>query len=466
MSDEESYSFEARSPTQRRSPLLFQRRAAARPSEPHRPLPPRPDAVDLDALGDDWPRLARRLGLHHLDRLAPTLAPSDEPLPAPEVFARAEYMWLGEGRDALMVAAPRGEKRAASADLLARHPHLATRFAIAAPHEIRRALIERHAGALERFACRALMERDRRLSAAGTPDPGQLAILLLGFGLWAVASCDLYAPIVAIWTLVFLGIGLFRTWIADAPPIVPQHPSLADEDLPRFAVLVPVYREATVIPALVAALRRLDYPADRLDLRLILEEDDEETCRAAEEAVRGTPVERVVVPPSRPRAKPKALNFALATVDAEFVSVFDAEDRPAPDQLRRAAAAFRAGGDDLAVVQAALEIDHVESDRPWLVRQFEIEYAMLFHGLLPWLSEKGLFLPLGGTSNHFRRAALETVGAWDPHNVTEDIDIAVRISRAGLRTEVIASRTGEEAPNHWRAWRAQRVRWLKGWLRL
>lgn len=419
---------------------------------------------DLDAYGDDWPRLAARWSVPLLARIVLPVEPAECDPPAPEVFARAESLLFGEGGDAILVAAPRGEKRVATAEILARHPDLVRRVAVAPPREIRRALIEAHAAGLARGACRALLDRDPHLSAVGTPRPSQLVLVSLGIGAWIVASFDLYTPVVVVWTLFFLGVGLFRAWIAEGLPTPETRPPVAEADLPSFAVLVPVYREAAVIPDLVAALLRLDYPADRLALRLVVEGDDAETCAAAEIAVRGTAVDVVVVPPCRPRTKPKALNFALATVDADIISVFDAEDRPDPCQLRRAAAAFAAGDESLAVVQAALEIDHAESDRPWLVRQFEIEYAVLFHGLLPWLSHNRLFLPLGGTSNHFRRAVLDRVGAWDPHNVTEDVDIAVRLARAGLTSAMIPSWTSEEAPTRWVAWRAQRVRWLKGWL--
>ena len=316
---------------------------------------------------------------------------------------------------------------------------------------------------LTRRAVRAVLDRDPAQSAASA-GPARLVALAVPIVVWTITLFGLFTPAIAAWTALFLAIGVFRAVIADHRPATRPPPAVADADLPTYAVLVPIYREAGVVPDLVAALRRLDYPADRLEIRLVVEADDHDTRAAAEAAVAGTDLDVIAVPPSRPRTKPKALNFALATVGAEHVTIYDAEDRPDPDQLRLAVAAFRAGPPDLAVVQAALEIDHHPSDRPWLVRQFEIEYAMLFHGLLPWLGDRGLFLPLGGTSNHFRRAALDAVGGWDPHNVTEDADIAVRLARRGWRAGVIASATREEAPNRWRPWSAQRTRWLKGWM--
>jgi cellulose synthase/poly-beta-1,6-N-acetylglucosamine synthase-like glycosyltransferase len=317
---------------------------------------------------------------------------------------------------------------------------------------------------LGRRAVRAILDRDPRASAAHALTFGRMAFVALVVIAWAAAAAGLSTGLLILWTILFLGIGVIRARIADTLVEPVEAPPLAEAELPRFAVLVPLHREAEVVADLVGELGRLDYPADRLDLRLVVEGDDAETVAAAEAATAGTRVELIVVPPSEPRTKPKALDFALACVDAPFVSVYDAEDRPDPDQLRKAAAAFARGGADLAVVQAALEIDHADHHRPWLVRQFELEYAMLFHGLLPWLAERGLFLPLGGTSNHFRRAALAEIGGWDPHNVTEDADVAVRLMRRGLKAAVIPSATREEAPLDLARWQAQRVRWLKGWM--
>lgn len=74
-------------------------------------------------------------------------------------------------------------------------------------------------------------------------------------------------------------------------------------------------------------------------------------------------------------------------------------------------------------------------------------------------------IPLGGTSNHFPRRALEEIGGWDAYNVTEDADLGLRLARFGWRVEVLASTTWEEAPHRYRDWLGQRTRWLKGWIR-
>jgi cellulose synthase/poly-beta-1,6-N-acetylglucosamine synthase-like glycosyltransferase len=95
---------------------------------------------------------------------------------------------------------------------------------------------------------------------------------------------------------------------------------------------------------------------------------------------------------------------------------------------------------------------------------FTAEYAAQFDVLLPCLAAFRLPLPLGGSSNHFRTAALRAVGGWDPHNVTEDADLGIRLARFGYRSSMIASSTHEEAPADVRRWLYQRTRWFKGWM--
>jgi cellulose synthase/poly-beta-1,6-N-acetylglucosamine synthase-like glycosyltransferase len=230
---------------------------------------------------------------------------------------------------------------------------------------------------------------------------------------------------------------------------------------PTYTILCPLYREAWVTRDLVAALNALDYPSEALDIKLLVEGDDEETLKAALLAASGARhIEVVVIPPANPRTKPKALNAGLARARGEFVTVYDAEDRPHPQQLRAALAAFEEGGERLACVQAPLAIDN--ADVNWIARQFAAEYAIQFREMLPWLARLNLPLPLGGSSNHFRAEALRASGGWDPYNVTEDADLGYRLARDGWRAGFIGPPTYEEAPITLGAWLNQRTRWIKG----
>jgi cellulose synthase/poly-beta-1,6-N-acetylglucosamine synthase-like glycosyltransferase len=245
--------------------------------------------------------------------------------------------------------------------------------------------------------------------------------------------------------------------------VSPEEVAALDEaTLPPYTVLVPAYREASVLPILTRALSEIDYPKDRLEVKLLLEADDEETIAAARQSHLPNYIDIVVVPPSEPRTKPKACNYGLLQSRGEYVVIFDAEDAPEPDQLKKVIAAFRQVPEDIACIQAKLSYFNAEQNI--LTRWFTAEYAMWFDVLLPALTTHRMPIPLGGTSNHFRADVLRRVGMWDPHNVAEDADLGIRLHKLGFRTAVVDSTTYEEANSEFVNWVRQRSRWTKGYM--
>ena len=238
--------------------------------------------------------------------------------------------------------------------------------------------------------------------------------------------------------------------------------SIDDSTVPMYTILIPARDEANVLGVLKEALSRMDYPKDRLDVKLLLEEDDEDTIAAARKANLPSFMEIVIVPPEDPRTKPKALNFGLQRARGEFITIYDAEDVPEPTQLKKALLAFRQSDANLACVQAKLSYFNIEQNV--LTRWFTSEYGVWFNLLLPALHAASLPIPLGGTSNHFRTEILRKIGAWDPYNVTEDADLGIRLNKAGYRTTVMDSFTYEEANSEFVNWIRQRSRWIKGYL--
>jgi glycosyltransferase involved in cell wall biosynthesis len=327
----------------------------------------------------------------------------------------------------------------------------------------------RHAVELADQAVFGLARRFPELSAQRviTRAQGRVLCVLIAAALVALVCAPLVAArtAAALLSLAFAASGVFRVALAllarRRPPVAPA----TQTGLPSYSILVPLYREARVLPGLLEGLAALDYPARLLDIKLVLEEDDAQTLAAAR-ALCGrpgaVPFEVIIVPPVGPRTKPKAANYALAFARGEYLVVYDAEDRPEPDQLRKAVAAFRAGPRSTACLQARLNF--YNADHNWLTRMFALDYALWFDTLLPGLDRIGVPMPLGGTSNHFRTAVLRDIGGWDAFNVTEDADIGIRLSQMGYRVSMLDSTTFEEAPITLGAWLRQRSRWLKGYM--
>ncbi|MDG4649330.1 glycosyltransferase family 2 protein [Roseibacterium sp. SDUM158017] len=257
-------------------------------------------------------------------------------------------------------------------------------------------------------------------------------------------------------------VAMLRSPAKHAPPT--PGPDIAPHLLrpPMVSILVPLYREAEIAHRLVANLSRLRYAPERLDVLLLIEEDDHVTA----EAIRAAPLppwmRAIIVPEGHPRTKPRALNYALAFARGDIVGIYDAEDRPDPNQIAHVVRRFDEVGQNVACLQGRL--DYYNAGHNLMSRLFTIEYASWFRVILPGVERLGLVVPLGGTTLFLRRDALEKVGGWDAHNVTEDAELGLRLARAGYRTELVDTTTFEEANAAVMPWVRQRSRWLKGYL--
>ena len=233
-------------------------------------------------------------------------------------------------------------------------------------------------------------------------------------------------------------------------------------DWPIYSIIVPMYKEPETVPQMVAGLKAMDYPQDRMDVQLLLEADDTLTLDAAR-AEHLPPTFRITeIPPSFPRTKPKACNIGLHLAKGKYLVIYDAEDRPETDQLKKAVLAFDHSPEHVVCIQSCLNYYNPRFNL--LTRWFAAEYSAWFDLCLPGLAALRTVIPLGGTSNHFKTQVLRDLMGWDAYNVTEDCDLGVRLTRAGYETRMVQTTTWEEACCDPHFWIRQRTRWQKGYI--
>lgn len=304
-----------------------------------------------------------------------------------------------------------------------------------------------------------------------TRDEGRLGRILLALmgalalGLWlapvlVLAAVSLLTVLTLLATTLLKALAFRRTLRDSHEPPLPRPDAQMNGKWPVISVMVPMFREEDIADRLVGRLARLSYPRELTDVLLVVEETDLVT-RQALKGVKLPFWMRVVTVPDGPiRTKPRALNYALNFCRGEIIGVWDAEDRPEPDQLHRVARHLHFAPAQVACVQGALDFYNPRTN--WLARCFTLEYSAWFRGVLPGIARMGLVVPLGGTTFFIRRTALAEAGGWDAWNVTEDADLGVRLARLGYRTEIVATTTHEEANCRPIPWVKQRSRWLKG----
>lgn len=343
-------------------------------------------------------------------------------------------------------------------------------MAIAPEHDIQDALIETNRNTLieraetrtpEHESCRKWdPKRLLRLTTAGV-------LTFLAFFLLAPSASFTVLSAAAVLTLLMNTALKLATSISQIRPFLrraaqPEHilrPTTMFR-LPVVSVMVPLFKEREVAGHLIRRLERLNYPKELLDICLVVEEDDPTTRDTLERTKLPKWVRVIKVPKGNVRTKPRAMNFALDFCRGSIIGVYDAEDAPHPDQIHRIVRRFHERGAQVACLQGLL--DYYNPRTNWLSRCFTIEYNIWFRVFLPGLEKLGFAVPLGGTTLFFRRAALEKLGGWDAHNVTEDADLGIRLARHGYRTEIVHTATEEEANCRFVPWVKQRSRWLKG----
>ncbi|AKN31735.1 glycosyl transferase [Clostridium carboxidivorans P7] len=238
--------------------------------------------------------------------------------------------------------------------------------------------------------------------------------------------------------------------------------AIDEKELPTYTILIPVYKEKEVIKTLIKNIENIDYPKYKLDVCILLEEDDDETISTVKAMKLPEYYSMIIVPKNTPKTKPKACNYGLIRARGKYVVIYDAEDRPESDQLKKVYLSFKKLPKNYVCIQSKL--NYFNSDQNFLTRLFTQEYSMWFELLLVGIMQIKTPIPLGGTSNHFKIEFLKEVGAWDPFNVTEDADLGVRLFKKGYNTAVVDSRTWEEANSDLSNWIRQRSRWIKGYM--
>ncbi len=302
---------------------------------------------------------------------------------------------------------------------------------------------------------------DQNLSAKSINYKKSFSIFTIIFFVYMILAKNTFAVVNSIIYLAqnVLKAILFHKGLAN---VTAYHNPEINDTLPIYSILVPLYKEEKKVSSILNALQNLNYPKERLDIKLILEEDDEITLNAISNITLDKHIGLIRVPYFLPRTKPKALNYAMPFVTGQYLTVYDAEDEPDPDQLLKALDSFDRLPNDYVCLQSKLNFYNAKENI--LTALFSIEYSIWFEYLLKGLDLLGLPMTLGGTSNHFKVDKLREIGAWDAYNVTEDADLGIRLYLRGYKVSMINSTTMEEAPNNLKDWMMQRSRWIKGFI--
>lgn len=277
-----------------------------------------------------------------------------------------------------------------------------------------------------------------RIVATLNPDALIVSLLLLAAEAWGVLNLLFFA---------------FMTWNIRVRPRFELREGL------KVDVYVTTYDEPLeVLEATLTGCQRIRYPHTTYVL--------DDGRRPEVEALASRLGCRYLTRPDNRHGKAGNINAALPRTDGELIAFLDADMIPQPDFLHQTLGYFI--DDRVALVQCPQEFYNFDS----------LQHVATGNGSLPW-HEQSLFFRViqpgknrwnaafwCGSPSVVRRVALESVGGV-AHSITEDILTSLRLHAQGWRTvyhdQVVAYGI---APQTYRAFMLQRLRWAQGALRI
>jgi cellulose synthase/poly-beta-1,6-N-acetylglucosamine synthase-like glycosyltransferase len=249
----------------------------------------------------------------------------------------------------------------------------------------------------------------------------------VGFGLFLLAGFN------------FAYLLIYRVFqILGKPKPQPRKKEPEPSKYNSFTVLIPLKREGKVIYQTFDAISELDYPVDKIQVLILVEDNDQFTLDYISNYVLPAHFKLVTIPSIPPFTKGRALNEGLRQARNDYVTVFDAESRPQSDQLKVVNQEINASSRDTCY-QAVIRISNKNENL--LTNYFAAEYYEWFENHLSKINQKGYGFGLGGNSFYIRKGILSEIGAWDAYNVTEDAELSARIINSGINMKLEASRS-------------------------
>lgn len=226
--------------------------------------------------------------------------------------------------------------------------------------------------------------------------------------------------------------------------------------LPRVSILVPARNEADSIARTVRSLKALDYPKGRCEVIVIDDGSTDETAAIAKAAGASKVIRTDRCMKGKINGKAAALNAGLAAARGEIIACVDADSIPEKGALLKSVPFF--SDESVGAVTSRI---FVASDKKWLGKLQKIEYAMIAWSRKLFEFIDSIYVTPGPFSL-YRKSLLVESGGFDEKNVTEDIEIAWRILDKGYKIKMSPAVAHTDAPQSFRQWWKQRIRWNVG----
>lgn len=262
-----------------------------------------------------------------------------------------------------------------------------------------------------------------------------------------------------LWAILFFTLWLTIIWISVLYSEEPSRKKL--KKYPKITIGIPAYNETNTIAKTVNSIVNSDYPKEKIEIIIVNDGSKDNTAQVSQELIKKNKGYNIILINKENGGKSSAVNKAIDAATGELFAVVDADSRIEPDAIQQLVPYF-----DNAKVGAVISRVRVDVQGKIIERIQFFEYIMS-NMIRKLMAVLGTLAITPGVLSTYRTKTLREVGGFtkDRNNLTEDMEIAMRLKYHGYKIEMeTKSTTHTLAPNTLKALWKQRIRWARGYI--
>jgi cellulose synthase/poly-beta-1,6-N-acetylglucosamine synthase-like glycosyltransferase len=226
---------------------------------------------------------------------------------------------------------------------------------------------------------------------------------------------------------------------------------------PKVSIVIPSYNEGKNITTTLRSLVNINYPKNRLEIIVVNDGSTDNTKNVVSRFMAENKAYDVRLINKRNEGKGAALNDGLRVAKGQFFICLDADSIVTKDALVKILPHFT--DENIAVVLPLLKVEKPKNI--WQKMQW-LEYIVnMFYKKL--MSKLNCVHVSPGPFSVYRADILKKVGGFDEDNLTEDLEITLRLQSKNYRiVQLLDAEVFTLAPKTFKELYRQRNRWYKG----
>jgi len=262
-----------------------------------------------------------------------------------------------------------------------------------------------------------------------------------------------------LWAILFFTLWLAIIWISVLHAEEPKKTKLKRH--PKVTIGIPAYNEEKTIEKTVDSIINSDYPKEKIEIIIVNDGSKDNTAKVSQELIKKHKGYNIILINKANGGKSSAVNAAIEKATGEFFAVVDADSRIEKDAIHKVVPHFENQN-----VGAVISRVRVDSPNKILERIQFFEYIMS-NFIRKLMALLGTLAITPGVLSVYRTKILRKVGGFtkDRNNLTEDLEIAMRLKYNGYRVEMETNSTTHTlAPQNLKTLWKQRIRWARGYI--